>query len=63
MEITNKIKRVEAASIAVALLTKEQKNTLLQTLGSLIRKNSAAIIQENMKDLENMEKSNPMFVH
>jgi glutamate-5-semialdehyde dehydrogenase len=61
MDIRNKIKEVKEASTAVSLLTTEQKNAVLQTLASLIRKDSSTIITENMKDLEHMEKSNPMF--
>lgn len=60
MQLDDTFKRVKQASKALALLTDQQRNDVLNTVADAIIANKARILEANAQDLAKMDKANPL---
>lgn len=61
MELTETFKRVKQASKSLALLTDEQRNTILNAVADAIIDFKERILVANAKDLAKMDPKNPLY--
>ena len=61
MELTETFKRVKRASKSLALLTDEQRNTILNAVADAIIDYKERILVANAKDLAKMDPKNPLY--
>ena len=61
MELTETFKRVKQASKSLALLTDEQRNTILNAVADAIIDYKERILVANAKDLAKMDPKNPLY--
>ena len=61
MELTETFKRVKTACRSLALLTDEQRNTILNAVADAIVDYKERILAANEKDMAKMDKSNPLY--
>lgn len=61
MELTETFKRVKRASKTLALLTDEQRNTILNAVADAIIDYKERILVANAKDLAKMDPKNPLY--
>ena len=61
MELTETFKRVKQASKSLALLTDEQRNTILNAVADAIIDYKERILVANEKDLAKMDPKNPLY--
>ena len=61
MELRNTFERVKRASKALALLSDEQRNEILNAVADAIVINKERILNANSKDLAKMDKANPLY--
>ncbi len=61
MQLDDTFKRVKQASKALALLTDQQRNDVLNTVADAIIDNKSRILGANAQDLAKMDKANPLY--
>ncbi|MBQ8486343.1 MAG: glutamate-5-semialdehyde dehydrogenase [Prevotella sp.] len=61
MQLKETFERVKRASKTLALLTDDQRNEILLAVAEAIISHQGRILDANAKDLEKMEKSNPLY--
>ena len=61
MQLEDTFKRVKQASKALALLTDQQRNDVLNTVADAIIDNKSRILGANAQDLAKMDKANPLY--
>ena len=61
MQLEDTFKRVKQASKALALLTDQQRNDVLNTVADAIIDNKSRILGANAQDLAKMSKDNPLY--
>lgn len=61
MNILEKIRTVKRASLRFAHLSDEERNAVLSSLAENLRTSCDKILTANAKDLQNMQKDNPMY--
>ena len=61
MQLDDTFKRVKQASKALALLTDQQRNDVLNSVADAIIANKARILEANAQDLAKMDKANPLY--
>ena len=61
MQLKETFERVKRASKSLALLSDEQRNSILNAVADAIVNNQERILKANAQDLAKMEKSNPLY--
>ena len=61
MQLKETFERVKRASKSLALLSDEQRNSILNAVADSIVNNQERILKANAQDLAKMEKSNPLY--
>ena len=61
MQLKESFERVKRASKSLALLSDEQRNSILNAVADAIVNNQERILKANAQDLAKMEKSNPLY--
>ncbi len=61
MQLIETFQRVKKASKALALLSDEQRNTILKAVADAILSNQQRILKANSEDLAKMSKDNPLY--
>ena len=61
MQLKETFERVKRASKSLALLSDEQRNSILNAVADAIVNNQERILKTNAQDLAKMEKSNPLY--
>ena len=61
MQLKETFERVKLASKSLALLSDEQRNSILNAVADAIVNNQERILKANAQDLAKMEKSNPLY--
>ena len=61
MQLIETFKRVKSASKSLALLTDDQRNSILNAVADAIISNEERILAANEKDLAKMERTNPLY--
>lgn len=61
IDLDSIFRRAKKAGRAMAHISTEQKNSILESLATILEENTEKIVEENAKDLRLIEKENPLY--